>query len=77
MPGTNGPTLCAELLARRPDLPVIYVSGFVDDPVLADSLNDSNRQRLVEKPFTPAKLLQTVSAMLPLREGVPASQSEA
>ncbi|MCH2099884.1 MAG: response regulator, partial [Pseudomonadales bacterium] len=77
MPGTNGPTLCAELLARRPDLPVIYVSGFVDDPVLADSLNDSDRQRLVEKPFTPAKLLQTVSAMLPLREGVPASQSGA
>ena len=64
MPETNGPTLCAELLSKRPELPVIYVSGFVDDPVLADALNESERQRLVEKPFTPAKLLEAVGAML-------------
>ena len=74
MPGTNGPTLCAELLAKRPDLPVIYVSGFVNDPVLADSLNDSDRQRLVEKPFTPSKLLRAVQAMLSAPDHAPALQ---
>ena len=76
MPGTNGPTLCAELLAKRPDLPVIYVTGFVNDPVLADSLNDSDRQRLVEKPFTLSKLLRAIEAMLSTPDRATALQQE-
>jgi len=54
MPGVSGPELAVAARQRRPELPVVFVSGFVDDdgPELPGPL--------LAKPFDPDELLLTV-----------------
>ena len=33
MPGMNGPALAETLVAARPDLKVLYMSGYTDDVI--------------------------------------------
>jgi CheY-like chemotaxis protein len=54
MPGMDGPTLAAELLAEQPALPVLFMSGG------CDSLHLDKPFRFVSKPFDLATLLITV-----------------
>ena len=69
MPQMNGRELCERLRAKRPSLPVIFVSGYVDDPELIETLGDSVQGQLLEKPFRPSDLLEAISvAMDDVRE---------
>ena len=51
MPQTNGRELSERLRAKRPSLPVIFVSGYVDDLELIETLGDSVQGQLLEETF--------------------------
>jgi PAS domain S-box-containing protein len=57
MPQLGGPALAARLLAERPTLPVLYMSGYTDGEV-------SPGAALIQKPFAPAELMRAVRAAL-------------
>lgn len=63
MPGLGGSELGRRLRETRPDLPVLYTSGFTDTDVVARGLLDRSLPFL-QKPFTPSALLERVRAML-------------
>jgi PAS domain S-box-containing protein len=63
MPRMTGPALAEALLATRPDLHVIFVSGYAGETVLASS--PPNRElRFLAKPFEARALLLAVRAAL-------------
>ncbi len=51
MPGTSGPQLAAQLAGVRPDLRVVYMSGYADNP-LGTGTDLHPGVRLLTKPFT-------------------------
>jgi FixJ family two-component response regulator len=55
MPGMNGERLAVKLAAKRPDLPVLFVSGFAPDAVLLERLAKPATSFLA-KPFTRIEL---------------------
>ena len=63
MPGASGPELANRLTAERPDLHVLFVSGYPDDsPASAGVLE--NGTAFLQKPFTPDTLARKVRAVL-------------
>jgi CheY-like chemotaxis protein len=60
MPGMSGMELLREATARRPDLPVLLVTGYADDKTLAALGED----RLVLKPFRNEELARKVRVAL-------------
>jgi PAS domain S-box-containing protein len=63
MPGMNGRALAESLLAMRPGLKVLYMSGYTDDIVLQRSALAA-AARLLHKPFSMHALLREVRAAL-------------
>ena len=61
MPGCNGYALARRLMQTRPDLRVLFVSGYYVDPL---DLLDAPGARVLLKPFGLDELLQTVAEML-------------
>ncbi|MGE3706297.1 MAG: PAS domain-containing protein [Vicinamibacterales bacterium] len=62
MPGMNGIELVSAVLARKPALPVIIMSGFTDDlPRLAGF---DQQITLLPKPFTPRELRERIAQVL-------------
>ena len=63
MPGIDGPTLACQLRERRPELPVLFVTGYS-----ADRLERTGavgpRDRVLEKPYQLADLTRTIRQML-------------
>jgi two-component system cell cycle sensor histidine kinase/response regulator CckA len=59
MPEMDGPTLLKELRSRRPDLKVIFVSGYAED-AFKRSLDDGERFVFLPKPFSLKQLVQAV-----------------
>jgi CheY-like chemotaxis protein/two-component sensor histidine kinase len=59
MPEINGHELAQRLLALRPDLRVLYISGYTPDVVRARGVVAS-QEAFLQKPFTAAVLTQTV-----------------
>ena len=55
MPGMSGPTLAQHLTASRPDLAVLYMSGYAADAV-TDLETESHPGYFIGKPFTRAEL---------------------
>jgi len=64
MPGMSGPELAAELTAAHPGLPVLYLSGYVDDERREQLLRDTPSSRFLAKPFRPAELVAAVDGVL-------------
>jgi two-component system, cell cycle sensor histidine kinase and response regulator CckA len=62
MPGTSGPVLAKEFRVVHPDLPVIFISGYVGDAIM-DSPESPNTL-FVHKPFKLPKLLAAVQSLL-------------
>lgn len=62
MPDKDGPTLAREILADKPDLPVIFVSGFTEDR-FKDEFAGYNVSFL-PKPFTLKQLAEKVKDIL-------------
>jgi len=58
MPGMHGPVLAERLLAQRPDLCVLFVSGYSD--VMPDTRGGGATAGFLAKPFTAAALLAAV-----------------
>jgi two-component system, cell cycle sensor histidine kinase and response regulator CckA len=62
MPQMSGPKLAKVVLERRPDTRVMFVSGYIERPDDVDSV--SSGADFLQKPFTPAQLLETVRRVL-------------
>jgi signal transduction histidine kinase len=63
MPGMSGPNLAARLLQQTPNLRVLYMSGYTDD---ATEVHGAfwGGVPLLQKPFTPSQLAQSVRVAL-------------
>jgi two-component system, cell cycle sensor histidine kinase and response regulator CckA len=63
MPRLNGPELAAQVTQFRPDLRVLYMSGYTDRAIrLQDRLGGD--AHFIQKPFTPAALGQKLRQLL-------------
>jgi signal transduction histidine kinase/CheY-like chemotaxis protein len=62
MPEMHGPALVERLVAQRPDLPVIFISGYSDTMPVVEGR--ANRVAFLAKPFTAAELTAAVRAAL-------------
>ena len=62
MPAMNGLALAERLLADRPEMKVIYMTGYSSDVVMAHGTPQVGS--LLEKPFTPRQLLARVRLIL-------------
>jgi len=51
MPGASGPEFVKDITTRRPDLRVVYMSGYTDDAIFARGLSEPGVV-LLNKPFT-------------------------
>jgi len=60
MPGMNGAEVAQQARARRPDLPVLFVTGYADQSALAH-VGD---ERVVQKPFRDDELERKVRAVV-------------
>jgi PAS domain S-box-containing protein len=69
MPGMNGRLLAESLHKTRPEMAVLYMSGYTDDMVVRTGVVAAGAAFL-QKPFTPAKLLDHVRAVLAQRAQV-------
>ena len=63
MPRMGGPELAVSLRRQRPDLPVLYISGYTDSVLLQRGLVEGEVD-LVPKPFSPSELLTKVRELL-------------
>jgi PAS domain S-box-containing protein len=63
MPGLNGRELCERLSTALPGLPVLFMSGYTGDDVLARSLLP-DEAAFIQKPFAPEELVARVRTML-------------
>ncbi|MEM1205203.1 MAG: two-component regulator propeller domain-containing protein [Acidobacteriota bacterium] len=63
MPEIDGPSIARRLIQRRPNLSVLYVSGYPDD-VLGKRGILPEGTNFLSKPFTPAELLGKVRGVL-------------
>ncbi len=63
MPGMGGRELAQHLAALKPDLRVLFMSGYTDDVGILKGLGEQTAAFL-QKPFTPAALAQTVRTIL-------------
>jgi signal transduction histidine kinase/CheY-like chemotaxis protein len=62
MPGMSGPALADALRSEQPDLPVLFLSGFVSESIEASTKNDP-RHRLLPKPFHREAILEALDAL--------------
>jgi signal transduction histidine kinase/CheY-like chemotaxis protein len=68
MPRMSGPQLAERFLAERPDLKVLYMSGYTDEQVIVQ--NGAAAPAFLQKPFTPDVLARKVREVL---DSVPSS----
>lgn len=76
MPGkATGQDLAERMRAIRPDVPVLFTSGFVQDSIVHDGRLDEGVQ-LIEKPYTQPQLAQKIRDILGCHEAAvtPASR---
>ena len=63
MPLMNGQALAERLLAARPGLKVLYVSGYTDNLLVQREVEDRS-VAFLQKPYTPSSLAQKVRDVL-------------
>jgi PAS domain S-box-containing protein len=63
LPGMNGRVVAERLLTLRPELKVLYMSGYTDDMVVRTGVV-AGGTAFLQKPFTAESLLQRVRAVL-------------
>jgi two-component system, cell cycle sensor histidine kinase and response regulator CckA len=72
MPGMSGRELVGRLRLRRPDLPVLFLSGYTGDEV-SDEVRGQPHQAFLQKPFSPDALAAALEELL--AEGEPVAPS--
>jgi PAS domain S-box len=70
MPGMNGREMADEILAMRPEVGVLFMSGYTDTAVMRNG-NGGKLASFLQKPFSPTVLGRKVREMLDQMEGVP------
>jgi signal transduction histidine kinase len=60
MPGMSGAELAGRVRTRRPDMPILFVTGFADRGMLADV----SEAQIIGKPFAPSELADKARAAL-------------
>lgn len=63
MPGMSGPDIASQLALVRPELKVLYVSGYTDHPLISQG-ELPDRTTWLQKPFTRDELLSKVRTAL-------------
>jgi two-component system, cell cycle sensor histidine kinase and response regulator CckA len=63
MPQMTGPELARQVLGLRPDMRVLFMSGFTDDRVLRHGV-DVSQAAYLPKPFTPPRLATKIREVL-------------
>ncbi|MCE5308151.1 MAG: PAS domain S-box protein [Acidobacteriales bacterium] len=63
MPGMNGRELADCMKSRRPDVKVLFMSGYTEDVIAPQRLRE-DRIALIQKPFTPDELISELRALL-------------
>ncbi|MFL5467936.1 MAG: response regulator, partial [Gemmatimonadaceae bacterium] len=66
MPEMGGRDLASALGALRPDVPILYVSGYTDDEIIRRGVLEPT-MAFIEKPFTANALLRKVRELLDSR----------
>jgi CheY-like chemotaxis protein len=66
MPQLNGSELAAQLLGTRPDIKVLFLSGYTDDDVLRNGVTSAT-MAFMQKPFTVHQLATRVREALDAR----------
>jgi DNA-binding NtrC family response regulator len=64
MPHMNGHELAEKLSAERPDMKILYVSGYSDNDIGDHGILDP-RFELLQKPFTPQTLARKIRDVIP------------
>ncbi len=64
MAGMTGPELAHELRALYPGLPVLFISGYVEDQRRVELVRGTPASAFLAKPFTPSELLSSVATVL-------------
>jgi DNA-binding response OmpR family regulator len=64
MPGRNGAEVARDLRRRKPNLPIIFASGFSDTAAI-DAVEE--KPRLLQKPFRAEELREALAAVLVAR----------
>ena len=59
MPKLNGKAMAEEIIKKRASIKILFMSGYLSDVVFDDSAV-FGKMKLLEKPFSPADLLQFV-----------------
>jgi signal transduction histidine kinase/ActR/RegA family two-component response regulator len=67
MPEMSGKELADRLKTQRPDLKMLFMSGYTDEAIVHHGVLDSSVE-FIQKPFTPAGLIEKVRDVLDLRE---------
>lgn len=60
MPGMNGGEVAKQIRAKRPDLPILFVTGYADTDALAHADEDG----IIQKPFDDHELAAKIGAVL-------------
>jgi PAS domain S-box-containing protein len=63
MPGTSGRELAARILITRPDIRVLYMSGYTENVITSGGMLERGLTFL-QKPFSPAVLVQKIREVL-------------
>jgi CheY-like chemotaxis protein len=63
MPGANGIALAEQLRSTRPDLRVLFMSGYTDNAIVRNGLLEDG-STFLQKPFTPEELLRKLRAVI-------------
>ncbi len=64
MPGMDGRQLANHLLALRPQMKVIFISGFAEALIAEDGTSLEPGRTIIAKPFTGAELREAIGAVL-------------
>jgi two-component system, cell cycle sensor histidine kinase and response regulator CckA len=62
MPEMGGSELARRLAVERPELPILFLSGYTDDELTLRGLGPPSA--FVQKPFTPGALVERVEEMI-------------
>ncbi len=71
MPGMSGPELASSLVPLRPDMRVIYMSGYTNDAIAQHGVLDAGIS-FIEKPFSQDTLMRKLREVLDGTDKVPA-----